>query len=47
MNKIGRGYFDKQDTQAQTADPVKKMVNKNVGGGGWIFFLYPSPEKGG
>ena len=47
MNKIGRGYFDKQDTQAQTADPVKKWSIKTSAAGDGFFFLYPSPEKGG
>ncbi len=45
MNKIGCGCFDKQDAQAQTADPVKKMVNKNVGGRGWIFLPVSIPGK--
>ena len=45
MNKIGCGCFDKQDTQAQTADPVKKWSIKMSAVRGWIFFPVSVPGK--
>ncbi len=47
MNKIGRGCFDKQDTQAQTADPVKKWsIKTSAAGDGFFSCIHPRKKEG-
>ena len=47
MNKIGCGCFDKQDTQAQTADPVKKWsIKMSAAGDGFSSCIRPRKKEG-
>ena len=47
MNKIGCGCFDKQDTQAQTADPVKKWsIKMSAAGDGFFSCIHPRKKEG-
>ena len=47
MNKIGCGCFDKQDTQAQTADPVKKWsIKTSAAGDGFFSCIHPRKKEG-